>query len=68
MDLEALRQSVSDMSDEELFEALRAIRLNRRTPTEKPAAKRTATKSAKLKNALSALSEEEIAQLMEVFS
>jgi len=56
------------MSDEELLEQLRTIRLNRRTPTEKPAAKRTATKSAKLKNALSALSDEEIAQLMEVFS
>lgn len=68
MDLQELRASVSDMSQEELLDLLQQIRSNRRTPAEKPKPKRVAKKSQNVEKAMAELSSEDIASLLEALS
>ena len=68
MDLESLRKSISDMSDEELLDTLSFIRTNRRTNIKtlvgtdkrKPVSK-------EVKAMLEKMSPEELSSLMELF-
>tara|TARA_R100000655_G_C2956044_1_gene188080 strand:+ start:157 stop:399 length:243 start_codon:yes stop_codon:yes gene_type:complete len=47
--IDDLKKSVSDMTDEELMEALKTIRSNRRIPAKKASGKRKTTKKSKSK-------------------
>lgn len=68
MKLTELRRSVSDMSAEELLELLQAMRTNRRKPAEKPKPKRAAKKTKTVETAMSKLTPEEVAKLIEALS
>ena len=47
--IDDLKKSVSDMTDEELMEALKTIRSNRRIPAKKASGKRKTAKKSKSK-------------------
>ena len=47
--IDDLKKSVSDMTDEELMEALKTIRTNRRIPAKKASGKRKTKKKSKSK-------------------
>jgi hypothetical protein len=68
MDLKDLKQSVSDMSNEELLDLLNDIRANRRKPAQKAPAKRKAQPAKKVEKALESLTADDIAKLIEALS
>lgn len=68
MDLNELRLSVGEMSQEELLDLLQTIRANRRKPVDKPKPARKAKQTNSMKKTMQKLTSDDIAKLIEVLS